>query len=174
LQCSNPEDPRWFLVLTKPSNEQIATTHLARQGFHIYLPRLLRTTFGRGRRRESIVPLFPRYLFVRLESLRQSLGPIRSTRGVASIVRFGEQAAEVAANVIDALTRRADPVTGLHRLETRALRHGTPVSIVGGAFDGLEGIFEREEGEERSVILLSLLGRSTPVRMHPRFVVPAA
>jgi transcription antitermination factor NusG len=62
----------------------------------------------------------------------------------------------------------------LHRLESRALRRGSPVSIVGGAFDGLEGIFEREEGEERSVILLSLLGRSTPVRLHPRFVVPAA
>lgn len=161
-------------MLTKPSSEHIATAHLARQGIHTYLPRLMRTTFSGGRRRESIVPLFPRYLFVRLEALRQSLSPIRSTRGVASIVRFGEQAAEVAASVIDALSRRADPVTGLHRLETQALERGAPVSIVGGAFDGLEGIFEREEGEERSIILLSLLGRSTPVCLHPRFVVPAA
>jgi len=165
---------RWFLVLTKPASEQMALTHLARQGFHTYLPRLVRTRFQSGRRRESIVPLFPRYLFVRLESLRQSLGPIRSTRGVAGIVRFGEQAAEVAASVVEALTRRADPATGLHRLETRPLTRGATVSIVGGTFDGLEGVFEREEGEERAVILLTLLGRSTPVRLHPRFVVPAA
>jgi transcriptional antiterminator RfaH len=164
---------RWFLVLTKPSSEQLARIHLDRQGFHTYLPRLHRTRIGHGRRRDSIVPLFPRYLFVRLEALRQTLAPIRSTRGVAGIVRFGEQAAEVAAGVIEALTRRADPVTGLHRLESRALRRGMPVSIVGGAFDGLEGIFEREEGDERSVILLSMLGRNTPVRMDSRFVVAA-
>jgi hypothetical protein len=46
--------------------------------------------------------------------------------------------------------------------------------VIGGAFAGLDGIFEREAGEERCIVLLSLLGRGTPVHVSSRMLVPAA
>jgi transcriptional antiterminator RfaH len=165
---------RWFLVLTRPGSEQVARAHLGRQGFQTYLPRLQCTRLRRGRRSQIVVPLFPRYLFVCLESLRQSLGPIRSTRGVASLVRFGERPAEVLHSVVDSIMQRADPATGLHKLESSALRRGAAVSLIGGVFDGLQGIFERETGEERCVILLSLLGRGTSVEVRSDCVAACA
>jgi transcriptional antiterminator RfaH len=168
--CQRP----WYLVFTKPGSEYVAKTHLVRQGFRAYLPRLLCDRLRRGRRVEAVVPLFPRYLFVHLESSLQSLSSIRSTRGVANLVRFGERPAEVLPAVVDSIMQRADPVSGLHRLRVSTLRRGVPVSLVGGALDGLQGIFEREAGEERCVILLGLLGRATSVEVQSHRVAACA
>lgn len=161
------------MVFTKPSSEQLAVIHLARQGLETYLPRLQHRIRKGARWVERIVPLFPRYLFVRLEPARQSLAPVRSTRGVSHVVRFGDEAAVVPDVVIDTLVRSADPQTGLHHLAQSRPARGETVTIVGGPLDGLRGIFERESGEERAVILLSLLGGSAPVCVDSSFVVAA-
>lgn len=165
--------PRWFLVVTKPSGENAAQVNLERQGYRVYYPRLLRPSLYRGRWIERIVSLFPRYLFVQLDAATQSLAPVRSTLGVANIVRFGTEAAQVPSAVVDGLIRCADPDTGLHRLKTgRIFEPGAAVRVIAGAFEGLQGIFERDVGSERVVILLRLLGQDASVRVPSRFVVP--
>lgn len=164
---------RWFLILTKPAGENTAKTNLERQEYRVYYPRLQRPALYRGRWIDRIVSLFPRYLFVQLDAVTQSLAPVRSTLGVANIVRFGTETAVVPATIVDGLMRRADPESGLHRLSRgRILEPGSTVRIIAGAFEGLEGIFERDSGNERVVVLLRLLSQDTPVRVPARFVVP--
>jgi transcriptional antiterminator RfaH len=166
---------RWFLVLSKPAAERAAKLNLERQGYRVYCPRLQQPALRRGRWVERIVALFPRYLFVQVDGARQSLAPVGSTVGVAGIVRFGSQAAAVPARIVDDLIAREDPVSGLHKLDSsRKLRAGARVSLVGGSFLGLDGIFEREAGQDRVVVLLSLLGREVAVGVPSRFVVPAS
>jgi transcriptional antiterminator RfaH len=165
---------RWFLVLTKPSGENAAKTNLEKQGYRVYYPRLQHAKLHRGRWIDRIVSLFPRYLFVQVDPVSQSLAPVRSTFGVASIVRFGVEAAVVPGPIVDGLLSCEDPHTGLHRLNIqRPLRPGVAVSVIGGAFEGLQGIFERDVSEERVVILLRLLGQEAPVCVPGHFVVPS-
>jgi transcriptional antiterminator RfaH len=165
---------RWFLVLTKPVGEALAKTNLERQGYHVYCPRLLRAGRYRGRWVERVVALFPRYLFVQVELGRQSLAPVRSTLGVSCLVRSGTQPTIVPDGLVDELIGREDPQSGLHRLASgRSLAPGEPVRVVGGSLDGVEGVFEREEGASRVVVLLRLLGREAPVRIPACFVVPS-
>ena len=155
---------RWYLVLTKPSCETLALKNLERQHYDIYMPRVLQTVRSHGRRHERVVALFPRYLFLRLNEGHQALGPVAFTVGVAAIVRFGSRYTVVPDQVIRDLQARADPNTGLHRLSCGPkLRPGTPVRIRLGPFDGLEGVFERQAGADRVVILLKLLGQTAPV-----------
>jgi transcriptional antiterminator RfaH len=163
----------WYLVFTKAQGEQTACINLDRQGYRVYCPRLLRRTVSRGRWIERIVALFPRYLFVQLDATaRQSLAPVRSTIGVAGIVRFGSEPAVIPQSMVDALKGRADPATGLHRLaEVAPLERGSPVKVIAGAFQGFDGIFERAAGEDRVVVLLKLLGESTPVQLESYAVV---
>jgi transcriptional antiterminator RfaH len=161
----------WFLVFTKPAGEQLAKTNLERQGYGVYHPRLLRPTLHRGRWVERVVSLFPRYLFVQLDAAHQSLAPVRSTLGVANIVRLAQQATVVPSHVVDGLMRRADPVTGLHRLSrSRPLEPGSRVKVIAGAFEGLDGIFECQGGGDRVIVLLKLLGHDTPVRIPSEWV----
>jgi transcriptional antiterminator RfaH len=170
---SNATLQRWFLIFTKPAGEQTAKTHLERQGYRVYYPRLQCPILRRGRWSERIVALFPRYLFVQLDTRRQSLAPVRSTVGVSCVVCFGQETAPVSDALVEDLIGRADPASGFHRLATgRRLEPGARVNVIAGAFEGLNGVFERAAGGERVVVLLNLLGRTTPVRVHSGFVVP--
>ena len=155
---------RWYLIHTKPASEDVALRNLMRQHYEVYLPRVLQSVRRAGRRCERIGPLFPRYLFLQLNEGYESLGPVASTVGVRGVVRFGSRYTIVPDRVIGDLQARADPVTGLHRLNCGAkLKPGVRVRIRLGPFDGLEGVFEREAGADRVVVLLELLGQKAPV-----------
>ena len=163
----------WYLIHTKPAREAVAQANLARQGYGVYYPRFLRPARVLGHWMDRVVSLFPRYLFLHLDVGRQAMGPVRSTVGVANIVRFGCDYTVVPDEVIENLRRRADPETGLHRLGNQIpFEPGSMVRIVAGAFDGLEGVFQRESGNERVVVLLTILGRGTSVRVPAAFVLP--
>jgi transcriptional antiterminator RfaH len=164
---------RWYLVHTKPLSEALAQTNLERQGYEVYCPRLEQTVLRKQGWQSQIGALFPRYLFLRLDSDRQTLSPVRSTLGVATVVRFGTEFAIVPDRVVCDLRSRADPESGLHRL-SRAMTfvRGSAVRIAASAFDGLEGIFDRIVGSDRVVILLTLLGRTTPVQVPINRVFP--
>ena len=64
-------------------------------------------------------------------------------------------------------------MSGLHRLAAEEpLTAGTRVRIGAGAFEGLDGIFERHEGPDRVLVLLQLLGQDASVRVPTQFVWP--
>jgi transcriptional antiterminator RfaH len=165
---------RWYLIQTKPSAEAVAKLNLERQGYEVYFPRLLQPMRRRARWVDAIVALFPRYLFLRLSEGFQSLGPVRSTLGVSNAVRFGSAYAIVPDGVISELVSREDPHSCLHHLNVASpFIAGSRVRIAAGPFHGLDGIFSRIAGQERVIVLLSLLGQDTAVCVSRHFVTPA-
>ncbi len=163
---------RWYVIHTKGGGETTAALHLRRQGYEVYLPRVVETVRRRSRWRERMVALFPRYLFLRLNQGTQALAPVRSTRGVSDIVRFGSRYATVPDELIRSLQQRADADTGLHRLSPSFPTPGSSVRLINGPFDGIEGVFECTSGDDRVVVLLNLLGRSTRVHVPLRCISP--
>ena len=164
---------RWYLVHTKPRGEALAQCNLERQGYEVYFPRLVQPVRRRARWCGAVVALFPRYLFLHLQEGQQSLGPVRSTAGVASLVRFGSRYALVPDRVVADLRACADSDTGLHQLTRRSpFESGRAVRMAAGPLQGMEGVFEREIGSDRVVILLNLLGQEVPVRVDSGLVVP--
>jgi len=164
---------RWYLVRTKPNSESTALRNLERQDFEAWLPRLSQSLPWRGQWRDRVVPLFPGYLFLAIDEGRQALAPVHSTLGVAGIVRFGASYAIVPDEIVRNLRLLANPETGLHCLApTARLAPGTQVRIVAGPFGGLEGIFQREAGEDRAIVLLSVLGQWANVGVAASSVVP--
>ncbi len=158
----SPNTTAWFLVRSKPRQEAVALTHLARQGYESYLP--LFASEKLVRRKPTVVqePMFARYLFVRLDTSGQgqSWSPIRSTVGVSELVCFGSRPARVDAALIATLRERemaqqADPNT--------LFTAGDSVRITEGAFAGLEAIYQMNDAEGRAMVLLDLL--SKPVAM---------
>jgi transcriptional antiterminator RfaH len=158
-----PSSMAWFLVRSKPRQESVALTHLARQGYESYLP--LFASEKLVRRKPTVVqePMFARYLFVRLDTSGngQSWSPIRSTVGVSELVSFGSRPARVDAALITSLRERemaqqADP--------DALFAAGDSVRITEGAFAGLEAIYQMNDAEGRAMVLLDLL--SKPVAMN--------
>ncbi|WP_412851419.1 transcription/translation regulatory transformer protein RfaH [Ectothiorhodospira shaposhnikovii] len=156
----------WYLVYCKPRQEALAASRLRAQDYRIYLPRLKRRVRRAGRIRELEEALFPRYLFAAPSHEDQSIAPIRSTVGVTSLVRFGEQYPYIDAGIISLLRGREDPATGCHHLPADLPQPGQRVVITQGPLEGLEGIFETLSGETRVFILLDWLGKQTRARIN--------
>jgi transcriptional antiterminator RfaH len=151
----------WYLVHTKPRQEEIALANLERQGYECYLPQMRIERIRRRKAEVATEPMFPRYLFIRLDSSDQgkSWSPIRSTLGVSQLVHFGARAAKVDDTLVD-LLRQWERV-----LPTEVMFHsGDSVVIADGPFAGLEAIYQTADAERRAFILLEILAK--PVSMH--------
>lgn len=157
--------PSWFAVYTKPRQECIALENLERQGFKCFLPMAINPYQRRSASKLRVEPLFPRYLFLNANADQQSLGPVRSTRGVATLVRFGMELARLPEVVIRAVNSRCDPETGLVRLDPAPVVPGDKVKVFDGPMAGLEGIFKERKGEKRALLLASLLGTESTIEV---------
>jgi len=155
----------WFAVYSKPRQEQIALENLERQGFRCFLPMAINPYQRRSQKKLRVEPLFPRYLFLNVVPDQQSLGPVRSTRGVATLVRFGFELAEVPESIIEAISRRCDPVTGLVRLDPAPIKPGDNVKVFDGPLAGLTGIFSERKGANRALLLMKMLGTESTVEI---------
>ena len=155
----------WFAVYTKPRQEHIALENLERQGFRCFLPMAVNPYQRRSASKPRIEPLFPRYLFLNAIADQQSLGPVRSTRGVCSLVRFGMQLVTVREPVIQTIERRRDPETGLIQLDPVPVRVGDKVKVFDGPLAGLEGIFRERKGSNRALLLMKMLGTESTVEV---------
>jgi transcriptional antiterminator RfaH len=154
----------WYLVYTKPRQEEVALTNLVRQGYGAYLPRVRQVRRRQGRRREVVEPLFPRYLFIHLDAGTDNWGPIRSTVGVASLVRFGQEPGRVPDSLVEFLRKQED-AEGLHEWAVSdELTPGARVRVATGAFQGYEGILVTRSSRERVLVLLDILGKQVKAR----------
>ena len=144
----------WYLVQCKSGETQRAFEHLQNQQYDCYLP-IMRVEKIRKRKRVTIdEPLFPGYLFIRLDQLTDDWQPIRSTRGVTRLVSFGGLPLAIDQDLIVALQTRC-------KIQSApcALQQGEKVRITEGPFRDLEAVFESFDGDERVVLLLNLLQR---------------
>lgn len=156
----------WFAVYSKPRQESEALRQLERQGFECFLPLAINPYQKRTKTRQPAVePLFPRYLFLRAVPSQQNLAPVRSTRGVMGLVRMGTRLVTVPEGIITGLRARQNPETGLIALEATPLDLGDRVRVFDGPFAGAEGILQQRCGQDRSLLLLKMLGRETTVEV---------
>lgn len=153
----------WYLINSKPKQERRAEEHLKNQEINCVLPIIGVEKIIRGKRQKVIEALFPGYLFVELQTNGQDWAKIRSTRGVRDFVRFGGVPGRVPDSVLEHLqlldATYAQP-------ETNAPSTGDKVVITEGPFKDLEGIFKISNGEERSIVLLTILGKVTEMELE--------
>lgn len=163
---------KWYLVYSKPRQEAVARTQLERQGYQTYLP-MIRTPRRRlGKRTIRIEPMFPRYLFIRLDKITDNWAPIRSTVGVSSLVRFGTDPAPVPNALVEMIKARDDRA-GIQDLPLHEFQPGQPVRIEEGPFAGYEGIFVAASSRERVMVLLDIVGKSARTQIEVSKLGPA-
>jgi transcriptional antiterminator RfaH len=154
----------WFAVQTMPRAEDKARSHLVRQNYETYLPRL-RKKRRHARRVETVLrPLFPGYLFVRFDPERDAWRAINSTVGVTRLVGFGDAPVPVSDRVIEGL-RSLEDENGIIVGAGPQLKPGQSVRILDGALADQIGVLLEGSGMERVRLLVRLLGREVKVVM---------
>ena len=155
----------WYLVHTKVRQEQVALTQLERQGYPCFLPLLNTEKLRRGKLQVVQEPLFPRYLFIRLDTgtQSQSWAPIRSTLGVSRLVMFGQTPGRVGDELIEQLQAQHTAQMPVQAL----FQPGDAVTITQGPFAGIEAVYHMANGEERVMVLLDILSKQVKMSVSP-------
>jgi transcription antitermination factor NusG len=161
-----PEKKQWYVIYTKPQKEEFAQFHLKLKNLEPFFPRLLLPVFSR--RQKRVVPLFPNYLFVRID-FEKEYDYVRWSPGVKCFVSFNDTPIPLEEGVADYLIRRANS-DGIICARSDLIV-GQEVRICGGAFDGVLGMIERTpDAKGRVKILMTLLSRQVSIEVPLGFV----
>jgi transcriptional antiterminator RfaH len=160
---------RWYAIRAKPNREKEVEKRLTDLHLEVFLP-WLRTRRRIGSRFHWVLaPLFPGYLFCRLDIVISGKAA-RYSPGVKDFLTFGNRIAEVGNDIIQALRERCPG--GIAQIEGMTAKPGDAVRINEGPFSGLEAIFERSlKGSERVAVLLEILGRQTRLVLPSEIIV---
>jgi len=160
----NPFDGlHWFVIHTKPGDEHRVETHLLNQKIETFLPLLEVHRYPNGKMVQKIEPLFPNYIFARLD-LKLQYYKVKWTRGVSKILGTGDGPVPVSEKVIKSIKERVGR-DNLVKLEEE-LTEGDIVQITSGPFKELSGIFQKKISDNGRVrILLNLIGVEVPVQI---------
>jgi len=156
----------WYLIRTKIRQEYTAKVQLERQGYTAYLPLFPTRRRRLGRVHKVIAPMFPRYLFIHLSDQTDDWGPIRSTIGVANLVRFAQAPARVPIDLIDTLKEREDN-EGIQVIPNKNYHAGDKVRIAEGPFVGFEGVFQETSSRNRVLLLLQIAEKYFQLQLNP-------
>ena len=153
------EHSQWFLVYTKAREEKRAKKNLENQGFEIFLPMIAFTKLNQSKS-ITLKAMFPRYLFVKINTELDKWTRIQSTRGVSHLVVFGQRFAEMPNQVIAYLKSKADENDIFRQKITRhEFQEGDKLVIKKGILKGRKATFLSKTSKERVRILLRLVNQ---------------
>lgn len=160
----------WYMIRVMPNRELSIQDRLLSHGICAYVPR---ETWSRrtvwNRQRVCEVPIFDGVIFV--PDFDADLRRLRScSDGLIGFVRFGERAACVGMDVMDAI----------HRIESRLrlplgqrkFTAGQQVRMIRGPFGHFEGMIERLDSKGRLTVLLRVFERQVSVHVEETQIEP--
>jgi transcription elongation factor/antiterminator RfaH len=164
MNLTNPSNQTlWYVIHTKPSDENRVRVNLQNQAIEAFLPLLETYQYCNGRMIPKIRPLFPNYMFARLD-LELHYYKVKWTRGVSKILGSGNEPIPISEKVVEAVKERSGK-DNLVKMEDE-LKDGDMVQINSGPFKSLSGVFQKMMSSKGRVrILLSLIGVDVPVQI---------
>jgi transcriptional antiterminator RfaH len=160
ILASNP-DAIWWCLHTKPRQEKATARDLLNDRLIYYLPQVLKETrTPKGRRIESIVPLFTGYIFLKGDR-HDRLTALRAHRLVNVLDVIDQEALERDLRQIYAMLSSGLPVT-----EEDTVPVGATVRITTGPLTGMVGKVVRRAKRDQFVAVVRFLGRGAMVDLQ--------
>jgi transcription antitermination factor NusG len=160
---------QWFAVYTSSCQEKRVGLHLSARSIDHFLP--LTRSGRRWKNGLKVVleqPLFPGYIFVRIERREQIR--VLELPGVLSIVRTGRELTPLPTEEIEALRE------GIRLLSAKPhpfLTTGEKARIARGPLQGMTGVVIRQKSGLRLILSLDLIMKSISLEIDASDLEPA-
>ena len=146
----------WYVLRTRAQSDHLAARNLQKQRFEVFFPKV---GVPRAGSIQDIVPLFPGYLFIRLESDDDIWPRVKLVPGVLDWVRLDGSIPSVPDAVVYELMQRVETIDHGGGLWTR-FKKGQVVRVVSGKMESPARVVEEPQSPESRVrVLLDFMGR---------------
>ncbi len=166
MRIRNHQQWPWFAIMARTGREKSSTLLLENAGYECLLPVSKYTRHWSDRKKEVEVPLFPGYLFCRMDPCNRL--PVLMTPGVIQIVGAGKTLIPVQEEEIVAIQRVVR--NGLVTMPWPYLQVGQVARIEEGPLRGMTGIIVRIKSGMKLVLSVSLLQRSVAVEIDRSWI----
>lgn len=155
----SPDEPRWFVCHTRPRCEKKFALLMVAEAFEHYLPLITSVRRYPGQVKKFTKPLFPGYVFARIEAARRSR---IFQRDLLARVLTVEDEAKFLLQLEDV---RAITASGLEVALHPILRKGTNVRIITGPLKGVHGMVDNPANPGGVVVAVDVLRQGVLIKI---------
>jgi transcriptional antiterminator RfaH len=156
----------WWAVYTKARQEKALAREMFAQQVPFFLPLVSRTILVRGKRVETLLPLFTGYVFLYADD-DERLKALKTNRTSQWIPAPAGDKLRKDLRQVRRLIEAKAPLTVEQRLFP-----GTRIRVKSGPFMGVEGVVEEQRGRCRLIVEVSFLQQSVTVEIDELQVEP--
>jgi transcription antitermination factor NusG len=158
----------WFALQVRSRREALIATQLEGRGYECFLPLYKSKRQWSDRVKEMEQPLFPGYLFCRLDLYNR--GTLLMTPGVQKIVGIGRNPLPVEDCEVESIRQALS--SGLPSQPWPYMQIGERVRVNYGSLSNLEGILVNFKGSNRVILSVTLLQRSVAMEIDLAWLSP--
>jgi transcription antitermination factor NusG len=152
----------WFVVNTRSRHEKFVSEQLRGKLIETFLPLYRSDKRWKNGQQSGSLPLFPGYLFVRIDIKRPL--PVLQTSGVSRFVSFGLKPAAITDDEIKHLETAVSK--GVNALPHPFAALGDRVRIKSGPLAGMTGLVSRDKQGMRLILSVDMISRSMSVELN--------
>jgi transcription antitermination factor NusG len=157
---------RWWVAHTKARFEKSFAWDLQAKSIAYFLPLIERLNVSGGKRRTSMVPLFPSYVFFRGDEMARYTA--LTTGRLCRVIEISDQQGLTAE--LSSVNRALQGKAVLTPHPTRVV--GSRCRVTAGPFEGLEGVVVRVDDMTRLVLQVGILGQGAAMEIDADLVEP--
>jgi transcription antitermination factor NusG len=157
---------RWWVAHTKARFEKCFAWDLQAKNIGYFLPLIERSSVSGGKRRTTMVPLFPSYVFFRGDEMARYTA--LTTDRLCRVIEISDQQGLTAE--LSAVNRALKGKAALLPYPTAVV--GSRCRVTAGPFQGLEGVVVRVDDTTRLVLQVGILGQGAAMEIDAELVEP--
>ncbi len=174
-QHEEPEAKVWYAIRVTYNREMKVKDDLDARGIECFIPMKYALVVRRGRRVKRLVPTIHNLIFFHIEPSAMKAYkastrlPIRYIMNPATkrpvVVPDGQMRSFIA------VAGTCDEQLEYVKVDSRKFKRGDRVRIVGGPFEGAEGVLRRVRGSQRVVVSIEGVVAVMTTDIHPSLIV---
>lgn len=159
----------WYVIYTRHQQENKVVRHLEDKELNHYLPTVKKLRQWNNKPRFVQVPLFPSYVFVRLNEQKHYFDAVTDNTGFLYFVKTGKMNARLDDNVISNIRLMLENGTEVESI-AEPLEPGTSITIQKGPLAGLSGQVVQHNNRQKVLVRVELLNRSVLTTLPTEFL----
>ncbi|UCG92397.1 MAG: UpxY family transcription antiterminator [candidate division WOR-3 bacterium] len=160
----------WYAAYTKCNHERVVNKLLREKGITTFLPQIIVPSRRKDRKILIKRPLFPNYLFVDLDEVRENWLKVFRTPGLARICGNGRPT-PIPNEDIESIRIFINSDRNIYPLPY--LQVGSRVQVISGPLTGAIGILVKEDHKRRRIVVsIELMGQSVAASLYDDEIRP--